>query len=144
MCLGVWILFLHSFDKNSDMIGMRRHGSVSLWIGNAPSDRQLDDYVRLTYSDDGDLVPSQFMQDLRLARWNDSCREAECVGTTSSLATLLSGVSYAAEIIPQFERTVGRVLNPPCSAFVLEGKKGSGLFACADTVTSSPEDSRTG
>ena len=45
---------------------MEREGYVSLWIGNSKSDEELLEYVELVYTDDGDWLPSQFLQDFNI------------------------------------------------------------------------------
>jgi|688.fasta_scaffold731812_2 hypothetical protein len=99
---------------------MRQDGFVSLWIGKASTQVELDAYIRLSFTDDGELRASQFMLDFALPRWDESCREAECYEKgTSNLREILSGFSYEDQIIPQFEKQIGPVLREVANAVVL-------------------------
>ena len=99
---------------------MRQDGFVSLWIGKASTPAELDEYIRLGYTEDGELRPSQFMVDFALPRWDESCREAECYEKdTMTVQEILSGFSYDDQIIPQFERQIGPALPKSANAVVL-------------------------
>jgi hypothetical protein len=99
---------------------MRENNSVSLWIGTASTRAELDEYIRLGYTEDGALRPSPFMSDFNLPRWEESCREAEYYEKdTTSVREILSGFSYDDQIIPQFERQIGPALPKAANAVVL-------------------------
>ena len=99
---------------------MREEGFVSLWLGVAPTADDLEQYVALTYNEDGELVPSQFMEDFELPRWEEACREAELLGEVGdSVAEVLSGFSYDSQLIEQFQRMLGESLTSPVNAAVL-------------------------
>jgi hypothetical protein len=99
---------------------MRQDGFVSLWIGKASTAAELDEYIRLGYTDDGELRPSQFMLDFALPQWDESCREAEFYEKdTTTVRDILSGFSYDGQIIPQFERMVAPELPMAANAAVL-------------------------
>ena len=99
---------------------MRQDGFVSLWIGKGSTSTLLDEYIRLEYTEDGELRPSQFMMDFALPRWDESCREAEYyeIGMTS-IREILTGFSYDDQIIPQFEQRIGPALPNAANAVVL-------------------------
>jgi hypothetical protein len=56
---------------------MRQEGLVSLWMGTAPSEEALVEYVELGYDEDGEIVPSRFMVDFQLEQWNEDFREVD-------------------------------------------------------------------
>ncbi len=45
---------------------MEREGYVSIWIGIFSSDSELQKYLELGFTDDGDYIPSQFMKDYNI------------------------------------------------------------------------------
>ena len=57
---------------------MEKEGYVSLWIGNLESDEKLLEYVELVYTDDGEWLPSQFLQDFNIDidDFNEDCIES--------------------------------------------------------------------
>ena len=42
------------------------------------SAEELNDYVRLNYSEDGELIPSQLMRDFDISSYDENFREAHC------------------------------------------------------------------
>jgi len=99
---------------------MQKDGFVSLWIGKASTPDELEEYIGLCYTEDGDLCPSQFMVDFALPRWDESCREAEFYDNgTRNVREILLGFSYDDQIIPQFEQKIGPVLPKVANAVVL-------------------------
>lgn len=99
---------------------MREVGFVSMWLGVAPDPDTLERYVALTFSEDGELIPSQFMSDFCLPRWDEMCREAEYFSESGmSTAELLCGFSYDSELIPQFEQIVGAAPAFPVNSAIL-------------------------
>ena len=83
---------------------MEKEGYVSLWIGNSKSDEELLEYVELVYTDDGDWLPSQFLQDFNIDidDFDEDCIERVCREKEANLISeLISGCSYGDIIIPK-------------------------------------------
>ena len=56
---------------------MQKEGFVSLWVGNVDSSEELEKLLKITYTEDGDFIPSKFAQSLGIERYDDAVREAE-------------------------------------------------------------------
>lgn len=99
---------------------MREEGWVSLWLGTAPDSDVLNDYVELSYDDNGELIASSFMLDFSLLYWDEDFREADHLETAcQSVAKVLSGFSYDSRLIEQFQQQLGRTLPAEVNAVVL-------------------------
>lgn len=82
---------------------MEQEGFVSLWVGQVKSSEELDRLLRVSYSEEGDFIPSMFANNFNFYRYDDSVRESEYYEEeTSDLSRLLKGFSYDDEIIPKF------------------------------------------
>ncbi|MGG2016497.1 immunity 22 family protein [Bacillus sp. S10(2024)] len=83
---------------------------MSLWIGNFKTKQNLKEYVEIKFDKVGDGIPSQFMRDFHLdfIEYNQDLLESTFIGdSTTSLALLLRGSSYEADILPQFVEHYG-------------------------------------
>ncbi|WP_052299334.1 immunity 22 family protein [Rubinisphaera brasiliensis] len=99
---------------------MREEGWVSLWLGIAPDADALNEYIGLSYDDDGELIASSFMLDFSLLRWDEDFREAGRLEAASpSVAEVLSGFSYDSRLIEQYQQQLGRTLPAEVNAVVL-------------------------
>lgn len=99
---------------------MREEGWVSLWLGTAPNADALNNYVGLSYDDDGELIASSFMLDFSLLYWDEDFLEADHLETAcQSVAKVLSGFSYDSRLIEQFQQQLGRTLPAEVNAVVL-------------------------
>ena len=97
-----------------------KQDSVSLWLGTAPSDEALQEYVCMTYDADGDVVPSQFMRDFDIEWWDEDFQEVVFLdGKEREVKEILRGFSYDDQLIPAFEGQVGPTLAFPVNAVVL-------------------------
>lgn len=97
-----------------------KQDSVSLWLGTAPSHKALQEYVCLTYDEDGDVVPSQFMRDFGLELWDSDFQEVALLDEDKTrIRETLEGASYDDQLIPAFEGQVGPTLDFPVNAIVL-------------------------
>ena len=101
---------------------MEKEGYVSLWIGNAKSDEELLEYVELVYTDDGDWLPSQFLQDFNIDidDFDEDfiervCRQKEA----NSIIELISGCSYENIIMPKYENLIDGVSAVKFNAGIL-------------------------
>lgn len=99
---------------------MEKEGFVSLWLGNVQSSEELDRLLAVSYSDEGDFVPSIFAKHFNIRRYDDAVREAEYYEEASDdLNQLLEGFSYDDEIAPRFTALVQEGLTNDFNAIVL-------------------------
>ncbi|MCH5138498.1 immunity 22 family protein [Clostridiaceae bacterium UIB06] len=101
---------------------MEKEGYVSLWIGNIKSDRALSEYVELIYTDDGDCVPSLFLQDFNIDidDFDEDFIERICTDKqANSITGLISGCSYEDVVIPKFEKLSSIVMPSRINAGIL-------------------------
>lgn len=99
---------------------MREDNFVTLWVGRARSAEALEQYVRLQYNEDGDLVPSQLMQDFSIPSYDENFREAERLSEPQrNLEALLRGFSYDSQLIEKFRAICGETINYDANAVVL-------------------------
>lgn len=99
---------------------MEKKGFVSLWVGNVQSSDELDRLLVVSYSDDGDFIPSIFANHFEIRRYDDAVREAEYYEEASDdLNQLLEGFSYDDEIVPRFDTLVEEELPNDINAVVL-------------------------
>jgi len=83
---------------------MEVQGAVSLWLGYIDSEGDLDELMQVTYSEDGDYIPSRFGRLFSISRYDDATREAEFYDEQlQSLEEFLEGFSYDEIIIPKFK-----------------------------------------
>jgi hypothetical protein len=78
---------------------------VSLWVGITDGISSLKEFVRNKYSEDGDLIPSPFAHDFNISRYDSDFVEIEYFDKPpSTIQDILSGFSYAEELIPKFAK----------------------------------------
>ncbi len=86
---------------------MEQEGFVSLWVGNVQSFEELDRLLTVSYSDEGDFIPSIFAKHFEIQIYDEAVREAEYYEEVSSdLNRLLERFSYEDEIVPKFNALV--------------------------------------
>lgn len=99
---------------------MEKEGFVSLFIGNSKSYKDLQNYILNSYTEDGDLLPSEFEKDFNIDYYNEDFREVEFYDEPSNdLRVLLEGFSYDEEIIPKFIELCGERLNQEVNSVIL-------------------------
>ncbi len=99
---------------------MEQEGFVSLWLGNVQSFEELDRLLTISYSDEGDLIPSIFAKHFEIDRYDDAVREAEYYEEVRrDLNRLLEDFSYYDEIIPKFNALVQEELPNDINAVIL-------------------------
>ncbi|PWK14251.1 immunity 22 family protein [Tumebacillus permanentifrigoris] len=99
---------------------MQKEGFVSLWVGNIKTSEELDNLLRISYTEDGDLIQSIFASKFHIERYDDAFREAELYDDTdNSLSRLLEGFSYDDVIVPKFASLLGEQLNKRYNAAIL-------------------------
>jgi Immunity protein 22 len=99
---------------------MRKDGVVSLWEGRADSSTSLDAYLGISYSENGDYIPSLFASDFGIGYYDEDFREARYFEKPlHSVRDLLQDFSYASTIVPRFEQISGSYYDQPIDAIVL-------------------------
>ncbi|MEK8215209.1 immunity 22 family protein [Paenibacillus sp. FSL L8-0463] len=99
---------------------MEKEGAVSLWVGNVQSSEELDRLLTVSYTDEGDFIPSIFAKHFGIRRYDDAVREAEYYEEASNnLNQLLEGFSYDDEIVLKFTALVQEGLTDNFNAVVL-------------------------
>ncbi|MEF3305692.1 immunity 22 family protein [Paenibacillus sp. GYB003] len=99
---------------------MEQEGYVSLWVGKFKSNKDLQDYLSIAYTEDGDAIPSRFEQDFSIDYYDEDFREAEYFdGELNHFPMLLEGCSYDDIVIPNFVKTQGETLNYSVNSIIL-------------------------
>lgn len=99
---------------------MREDGFVTLWLGESSSVDALEEYVRLSYSEDGDVVPSQLMRAFSIPRYDEDFCEAERLQQPERrIRSLLQGFSYDEVITPSFARICGELVSFDANVVIL-------------------------
>ncbi|REK56482.1 immunity 22 family protein [Parageobacillus thermoglucosidasius] len=89
-------------------------------MGNSKSYKDLQNYILNSYTEDGDLLPSEFEKDFNIDYYNEDFREVEFYDEPSNdLRVLLEGFSYDEEIIPKFIELCGERLNQEVNSVIL-------------------------
>ncbi|WP_242220394.1 immunity 22 family protein [Bacillus cereus group sp. BfR-BA-01380] len=99
---------------------MEKQGMVSIWLGNIKTQNQLEEYVDLTYDEDGESIPSKFFVDFNIDRneIDEDFIEKEVLEEESdNISVLLEGCSYDEMILPKIRECVN--LNKSYNAIVL-------------------------
>jgi hypothetical protein len=95
---------------------MENPGAVSLWFGNCSDEDLLSKYVEIKYDDEGDRIPSSFMNDFQINFLEYNQDLLECTYNeypTSSLSELLKNASYSDSLISELEDFYGESLEEP-------------------------------
>ncbi|MGM0877341.1 MAG: immunity 22 family protein [Bacillota bacterium] len=99
---------------------MQKEGFVSLWVGNINSSEELDILLNISYTEDGDFIPSIFARSFDIERYDDAVREAEFYDEADNLLSqLLEGFSYDDVIIPKFSSVCGEQLQSNYNVVIL-------------------------
>ncbi|MFF2496849.1 immunity 22 family protein [Peribacillus sp. NPDC058075] len=99
---------------------MQKEGFVSFWVGNINSSEELDNLLEISYTEDGDFIPSMFARSFGIDRYDDAVREADFYDEAdNSLSRLLEGFSYDEDIIPKFSSLCGAQLPSQYNVVIL-------------------------
>lgn len=99
---------------------MQKEGFVSFWVGNINSSEELDNLLEISYTEDGDFIPSMVAQSFGIDRYDDAVREADFYDEAdNSLSRLLEGFSYDDDIIPKFSSLCGAQLPRQYNVVIL-------------------------
>ena len=99
---------------------MQQEEMVSLWAGHADSASDLEAYLKIAYTEDGEVILSPFARDFRIEYYDEDFIEAKYYDKSlQSVSGLLHGFSYDNVITPQFTQLLGDPLPLPVNAVVL-------------------------
>lgn len=87
---------------------MEKQGWVSIWLGISKDEDSIEDYVDLSYGEDGKSVPSKFFIDFNIdmdETDEDTIEKAAYKYSSSDISTLLAGCSYEEIIIPKIKKS---------------------------------------
>ena len=107
--------------------------------GRFSSFEQMREFIDATFTEDGDLVPSRFMDEVQLNGYEPGCIEATHAPEPTSLRDLLYGVSYGEQWLHLVDPSVVAseaicVLEPN----TLAGPRNRRCATAAPTTTVSP------
>ena len=99
---------------------MYHQGKVTLWVGRAPSEDVLRDYVAGRSSEVGDSIPSEFDRAFAIDYDEPMAREVFAPERPESdLRALLAGISYEETVVPRLVALIGSRFTAPVDAVVL-------------------------
>ncbi|MCC5803775.1 immunity 22 family protein [Rossellomorea vietnamensis] len=85
---------------------MEKQSWVSIWLGNMNGEDSIEEYVNVTYDENGESVPSKFYNDFNIdmdEMDEDKIEKAVYKSRSSNMVTLLTGCSYEEIIVPQMK-----------------------------------------
>ena len=88
---------------------MEKQGWVSIWLGTIKEEDSIEDYVDLTYDEDGESVPSKFFIDFNIdmdETDEDTIEKAVYKNSSSDVSSLLDGCSYEEIVIPKIQKSI--------------------------------------
>ncbi|MEK1831168.1 immunity 22 family protein [Priestia megaterium] len=99
---------------------MEQIGYVSLWIGKFSTSEELEKYLLVAYTEDGDAIPSQFEKDFKVDYFDEDFSEAHYANQDMhKLSHLLKGCSYDDVVIPNFVEKYGEYLPDGFNSMIL-------------------------
>ncbi|MDW4508718.1 immunity 22 family protein [Priestia megaterium] len=99
---------------------MEQIGYVSLWIGKFSTSEELEKYLLVAYTEDGDAIPSQFEKDFKVDYFDEDFSEAHYANQDMrKLSHLLKGCSYDGVVIPNFVEKYGEYLPDGFNSMIL-------------------------
>ncbi|MGZ0880265.1 immunity 22 family protein [Priestia megaterium] len=99
---------------------MEQIGYVSLWVCKFSSSEELENYLLVAYTEDGDAIPSQFEQEFKIDYYDEDFSEALYADEeTLNLLQLLEGCSYDDVVIPNFVEEYGEYLLNGFNSMIL-------------------------
>lgn len=88
---------------------MIKENKVSLWLGCFESAEEFEQYMNVSYDEDGNHIPSAFQKSFGIKRYNIDMAETDRISDRClDVESLLEGFSYDYEIIPQFKEMLGQ------------------------------------
>lgn len=101
---------------------MERDGFVSLWLGKIDSQKLLDEYVDLVYTDSGEWHQSQFLYDAKIDMNDfdeDFIEKVFHDREVETLTELITGCSYEEVVIPRLTNIYGDKLQKGVNCAIL-------------------------
>ncbi|PLS18868.1 hypothetical protein CVD28_00260 [Bacillus sp. M6-12] len=99
---------------------MEKEGFVSMWVGSISSPEELDSLLKISYTEDGDSIPSIFSLGFNIERYDDSLSESEfCYKSDKLIGKLLEGFSFDDVIISNVYDLLGSELTNEYNAVIL-------------------------
>ncbi|MEJ9306855.1 immunity 22 family protein [Priestia megaterium] len=99
---------------------MEQIGYASLWIGKFSTSEELEKYLLVAYTEDGDAIPSQFEKDFKVDYFDEDFSEAHYANQDMrKLSHLLKGCSYDDVVIPNFVEKYGEYLPDGSDSMIL-------------------------
>lgn len=86
---------------------MGRYHTVHVFVstGRFRSFEKMRAFVDMTYTEDGNGIPSPFMREVELSEYEPGCIEAVHRGKQVALTELLAGASYSDQWLPRLDRS---------------------------------------
>lgn len=82
-----------------------RYGTVSIWLGNFKSLRDLEEYVSTKYTDDGESIDSQFERDFSIDYLDEDFLEINMLHKPmNEISKIIEGHSYYNSIITSYTK----------------------------------------
>jgi hypothetical protein len=99
---------------------MDEEGYVSIWVGKFKSNKELQNYLSISYTEDGDATPSTFEKDFQIDYYDEDFLEAEYFDReTKNLQTIFEGCSYDDVVIPNLINMQGESLTDSVNSIIL-------------------------
>ena len=84
---------------------MIKRNKVSLWLGLFENAEDFKDYIKVSYDEDGNYIPSKFQESYCIKRYDLDAMESDWISERcSDVESLLMGFSGDDEIIPKFQK----------------------------------------
>ena len=109
---------------------MRKENKISIWVGTFNSKYDFDNYIKESYDEDGDCVPSIFMKDFNIEHIDHDFKESEFIGKKLTKDNLI-GFSYDEKFIEKIDE----VLLIGNSIILLYDSEYSGEIKSTNKVT---------
>lgn len=99
---------------------MVSEGYISIWVCNFNRMEDLQDYIKVTYNQGGDTIPSEFRNDYKIDYYDEDFLEVDCYDQkTNNLNELFAEFSYDDKIIAQLKELFGDCLEHSFNAVIL-------------------------
>ncbi len=84
---------------------MVKENRVSLWLGFYENVDDFKNYIKVSYDEDGNYIPSEFQERFSIKKYDLDAMESDWITERcSDVESLLAGFSGDYEIIPQFHK----------------------------------------
>ncbi len=84
---------------------MEKENKVSLWLGFYENADDIKRYIKVSYDEDGNYIPSNFQETYAIKKYDLDALESDWISEQcSDVELLLAGFSGDYEIIPQLKK----------------------------------------